>query len=175
MENKLIFPKIEKDKDFKSYLCYYSSLYQPIEINKQIKEDHYKEQNKDPIFKLLESEKIQNFYHQPNFLKFFYFNKETIHSILYEKDEVIYIDSIKNDNLFFISHLYLSLLIEDNTNVINYSYPFELIKNINEIQTKTEKKDNIKKLIISKMIMTLIMNYEQNDSNDINDIFLFII
>jgi hypothetical protein len=113
---------------------------------------------------------MQNFYHQPTFLKFFYFNKETIHSILYETDAVISIDSIKNDNLYFISHLYLSLLIEDHTNVINYSYPFELIKNINEIQTKTEKKDNIKKIFLSKMIMTLIINYEQNDSNDITNV-----
>ena len=159
MEKKNIYPKIEKDMDFKSYLCYYSSLYQPVEINK------------DPIFQLLEFEKIKNFCGKPNFLIFFYFNKERIHSMLEERDEVINIDSIKNEgNYYFISHLYFDLLIEDNKDMINYSYPFELIKVIYDIQTKQEKKYIIKKIILSKIIITLIANYEQIEHNeDLNE------
>jgi hypothetical protein len=166
MEKKNIYPKIEKDMDFKSYLCYYSSLYQPVDINKQTNGDNNSESNKDPIFQLLEFEKIKNFYDKPNFLIFIYFNKEKVHLMLYDKDELIHIDSIKNeDNYYFISLLYLTLLIEDNKDTINYSYPFELINIIYDIQTKQEKKDNLKKLILSKIIITLITNYEQNENN----------
>ena len=49
MENKQIYKEIE-GIDFKSNLCYNSSLYQPVEI----KINKEKEINIDPIFNLLQ-------------------------------------------------------------------------------------------------------------------------
>ena len=67
-------------------------------------------------------------------------------------------------------YFYLSLLIEENSNLVNYKYSFNLIKNINELQNM-EKEKKLKKIILAKIIIDLITNYEQSDDNDeiIND------
>ena len=59
----------------------------------------------------------------------------------------------------------MSLLIEENSNLVNYIYSYNLINNINEIQNM-EKDKVIKKTILAKIIIDLIANYEQNDYND---------
>ena len=172
MENKLIYKKIEKGTDFKTNLCYNSTLYQPIEINKTQMEidDQKKEINIEPIFNLLENlEEINRFLPESNCLEFLYFNRDKVDSILYEKDTIIHINSIKNDKLLFNSHLYLNLLIESNSNVVIYKYPIELIKEINEIQLRENKKNIIKKVILAKIIITLVVNYEQDKDFDEND------
>ena len=166
MENKQIYKKIVKDMNFKLNLCYSSSLYQPVEIE-NINKDK-KDINTDPIFDLLEKwEEIQQFINIPYYLPFFYFNRVKVDSILYTEDTEISIDPIKSDDkLFFISNLYLTLLIEDNPNMINYIYPFELIKILNEMKNKEDKKNNIKILIMAKILNSLIMNFENSNIYD---------
>ena len=170
MENKPIYKNIEQDMNFKLNLCYSSSLYQPVEIEKINKDN--KEINIDPIFDLLENwEEIEKFLNKPYYLPFFYFNRAKVDSILYNNETEITINSIKSDDkLYFSSHLYLALLIEDNINVINYIYPIELIKVLNEMKSKEDKKDNIKIIIMAKILKTLAFNFENSDNYDDSDL-----
>ncbi len=170
MENKPIYKNIEKDMNFKLNLCYSSSLYQPVEIEKINKDK--KEINIDPIFDLLENwEEIEKFLNKPFYLPFFYFNRAKVDSILYKNEDEISINSINNDDkLYFSSHLYLALLIEDNINVINYIYPIELIKVLYEMISKEDKKNNIKRIIMAKILNTLAVNFENSNSYDDSDL-----
>ena len=170
MENKPIYKNIEQDMNFKLNLCYSSSLYQPVEIEKINKDN--KEINIDPIFVLLENwEEIEKFLNKPYYLPFFYLNRAKVDSILYNNETEITINSIKSDDkLYFSSHLYLALLIEDNINVINYIYPIELIKVLNEMKSKEDKKDNIKIIIMAKILNILAVNFENSDNYDDSDL-----
>ena len=152
-------------------ICYLTTLnqpiFQPIIDNEKNKNDE--KDNENPIFMLLSNfEEIQNILKidNLNYLKFFYFNKIKTHEILYDKEKLITIND-KNVNSKFYLYFYLSLLIEENNNVVNYQYSYDLIKNINEIQ-KREKDKIIKKVILAKIIIDLISNYEQLSDNDEN-------
>ena len=152
-------------------ICYLATLnqpiFQPIIDNEKNKNDE--KDNENPIFMLLSNfEEIQNILKIDNldYLKFFYFNKIKTHEILYDCEELITIND-KDVNSKFYLYFYLSLLIEENNNVVNYQYSYDLIKNINEIQ-KREKDKIIKKVILAKIIIDLISNYEQLSDNDEN-------
>ena len=141
---------------FKLFLCYNSTIAQPLEIEN------------NPIFKLISGfDEIKKLFDFSNFLKFLYFNKKKIHKILYDEEVIININDINDNDL--CSYIYLNFLIDDNTNVVNYKYPFELIKKINNIQSKEDKKNNIKPILLAKIILNLIQNLEQadDDSQDI--------
>ena len=98
----------------------------------------------------------------PNIIKFLYFNRAYIHKILFNEEKIIEINiqlgkEIENLNIFF----YLNLLINDNINIVNYSYSLNFIKKINK---KKENQDEHYKLIIkAKIIIELINNYKQLD------------
>ena len=51
--------------------------------------------------------------------------------------------------------------------MINYIYSINLIKNINQLQTK-EKKQKIKLIILAKLMFELIKNYEQIQESEDN-------
>ena len=51
--------------------------------------------------------------------------------------------------------------------MINYIYSINLIKNINQLQTK-EKKQKIKLIILAKLMLELIKNYEQIQESEDN-------
>ena len=89
------------------------------------------------------------------FIKLLYFNKNIIHPLLYEFDNIINLDYDKVNKISY--YFYLTLLIANNPNVIYYYYSFQFIKNINE--NNINNNNNIKKLIISKIIIDLIKNY----------------
>jgi len=88
-------------------------------------------------------------------IKLLYFNRNIIHPLLYEFDNIINLNSKKVDNISY--YFYLSLLIANNPNVIFYYYSIEFIKNINE--NSINSNNNIKRLIISKIIIDLIKYY----------------
>ena len=105
-------------------ICYFTTLNQPIfqpMINDENDKNDEKD-NKNPIFKLLsnlqEIQIISNI-DNLNYIKFFYFNKFKTHEILYDCEKLITIDD-KNVNSEFYLYFYLSLLIEENNNLINY-------------------------------------------------------
>ena len=115
----------------------------------------------DPIVKLLNEyddiEKIQKINECP-LTQFLYFNREKIQKILYESNENIHFKySEKNMNLSF--YFYLFLLINDQTEILNYTYDIEYIKVMND---KQKNNDNyINKLIMSKIIIKLSKNYKE--------------
>ena len=139
-------------------------------LNSNQPENIYIEQY-NPISKLLqdyeEFETILNLFKRKNLTKILYINSKTIEKILYDAGEIVEINSkeIENDlNYFF----YLSLLIK-NSDIVNYSYKIDLINKINEQYEKNEQNKH-KKIMISKIILDLIIYYEdiknESESNE---------
>ena len=116
-------------------------------------------------FELEEINKIQKI-NRPDFLIFLYINKDRLHDQLYENEEFLKIDiEIKDKKIS--QYIYLCLLIEDRAEVCNYQYLFELISKLNDIQ-RGEKEKILKKIIMAKMILSLVDNYRQIDNNEDN-------
>ena len=90
------------------------------------------------------------------FLKACYFNKESIHNILYNSTNIIQIDDksiTKLTNVF-----YLDLLIKEQTNVLDYEFTKEgIIELCKRMSTINECP---KKIIISKIVIDLIESYK---------------
>ena len=98
--------------------------------------------------------------------KLIYFFRDKCEKILYEEEEIIHFNSFNEVDCLF-SLFYLDMLINQNIEVINYVYPFELIKQINEQNKKEEKK--LTKIVKSKIIIDLVYNYQNFDSEDEED------
>ena len=162
MNNDKTFIKFKNISSLSLSLNYCCSTYNhPIE----------KADINDPILKLINNYKdivnIQNNTENANITKFFYFNKRKIHSILYDKNEVIdlkYNENNKNVAFYF----YLTLLIRENPNVLNYNYDEEYITKLNEenINNKNDK-NQLNKIIKAKFIIELTQEYKlDNDYFD---------
>ena len=143
----------------RSNLCHEFTLKNPIE------------NSKDPIYKLIISNnEIQTIYkiNKNNNKKFLYFNKDNIHNILYESEEVFTVDDDIKD-IFQDSNIselfYFELLILDNLEAINYNYSFELIRELNKIVLNNNF-NPIKKILISKILLSLIYNFKGLDDYD---------
>ena len=150
---------------FKNYFCYKSTQISPVE-NK-----------KDPIFNLINDydsvKEILNNKDKKLFL-FLYFNKEKIHKILYDIEEVIKI----NDDLYSLllnnnigELFYLDMLLLDNPDSVNYSYSIKMIRTLNNLKNNFGK---LKKVILSKIILILIYNFkdleEYNEEENLNEL-----
>ena len=138
-------------------LCHSVSLNQPSEID-----------NNDPIFKLISSyDDIEYILKnkKENIFKFLYFNKNQVQQILYESDKIITITSdilLKNDLSYYF---YLNVLLNYNTDTVDYQYSKEEIKTVNN-QLKYEKNEEIQNFMKSKIITSLTSNYRQFDDYD---------
>ena len=147
MKNDNLSPKIN--------LLLFSSKYDLIDLNNE---------TKNPFGSLLsecsETEKTEIIsIKNPNIIYFYFLYKELIDKILYDKDELIKIDS-KNFETNLSSYFYLTLLIEDKDNkgVINYEYNFQIIENL---INKLEKTGEFYSPILANMMFKLINNYDQ--------------
>ena len=149
--------KFEKNNKLspKLNLCYYVSLSQS-----------QKSDENNPIINLLsnfnEITSILNIY-DLNCVNFLYLNSSKVNKILYDCEEIIEIKNKNEDT--FIFYIILSLLIEENVNVVNYSYSKNLINKLHQEQMKL-KNEKIKKIIIAKIIIELISNYDNDDNYD---------
>ena len=149
--------KFEKNNKLspKLNLCYYVSLSQS-----------QKSDENNPIINLLsnfnEITSILNIY-DLNCVNFLYLNSSKVNKILYDCEEIIEIKNRNEDT--FIFYIILSLLIEENVNVVNYSYSKNLINKLHQEQMKL-KNEKIKKIIIAKIIIELISNYDNDDNYD---------
>jgi hypothetical protein len=149
--------KFEKNNKLspKLNLCYYVSLSQS-----------QKSDENNPIINLLsnfnEITSILNIY-DLNCVNFLYLNSSKVNKILYDCEEIIEIKNKNEDT--FIFYIILSLLIEENLNVVNYSYSKNLINKLHQEQMKL-KNEKIKKIIIAKIIIELISNYDNDDNYD---------
>jgi hypothetical protein len=112
----------------------------------------------EDLGKLLEFYKENNL----NIPENIYFCMTNFHAILYNNEETIDIASynIKIDlnNLFF-----LDLLIMENLETLNYEYSFDFIKKIHDSNKEAK---SLRKVIISKIILELLKNYEGLDEYD---------
>ena len=91
-------------------------------------------------------------------LKIIYFNKTNIHKILYETDNIIYLNYFNNN---IGNYFYLDLLILDIKNIVNYSYSFNFIQKI--VNYSENKLKIVSKLILARIIINLLYNYKQTD------------
>ena len=131
----------------------------------------------DPMSHLINSlEDIKEIYENyPNESKqLFYFMKNDIHEIFYDNDYVFHFESNdlqrvlpENSEKIKISELfYLSLLLSDQPEIINYSISIDYILKINNKLFNTPIDNGVQNIIISKIIIYLI-NYclEQNEED----------
>ena len=111
------------------------------------------------IKELQSSSKIDNL----NLVKLLYFNKTFVHQLLYNNNSIFELNcNRKIENLSY--YFYLSLLINDDINTINYSFSINLIKFIHEVNEKNINEcDLYKKIMTSKIIIDLIENYKGLD------------
>ena len=110
-------------------------------------------------------------------LNFLYFNMENIEKVLYNIDEIIYFDfDDKNNKYFLIINnekieieqknemaflFYISLLINYNKNIVNFSFSIHLINKIISLNNIDEN-NLYKNILISKIILELINFYKSN-------------
>ena len=102
-----------------------------------------------------------------NTIKFIYYHRKLIHNIIYEKENNIILND-ENQSEFLSFYYYLNLLINENKDIVNYAYSNNYIKAIN----KRQRQDNYgiyKKLIFSKIILSLIENYKGLDNCELNE------
>lgn len=128
--------------------------------------------NKDPFLEIpksypvlkpnLTKTEIQSFLSNPD-LKFLYFNKKLFHERLCEFGEFVQIDNIGNN--LMEKNFYLILLINDSNTFVHYKYSEDFIGKTNEFQ-KNEKNKFVK-IILCKIILELINNYEGFNSKDL--------
>ena len=114
--------------------------------------------NNDPIpFLLKEFSEIESLFNMQNLTKILYFNKKSIHKILYDFDQIIPIKDNMNQNLTF--NYYLSLLIVADPEIINYDFSKNYINLFNKIKKSGNQFFN---LINSKIIIDLINNFKNS-------------
>jgi hypothetical protein len=134
----------------KNELCWKCSLEYPFE------------NIHDPIHNLLSSSnEIEEIFQKHNYKKkflFLYFNKNKFHNILYDEDEIYFVD--ENIKINYSELFYLSLLLVDISETINYRFSLDFIILVNNIIKENEEIKEIKRILISKIILVLIENFK---------------
>ena len=91
----------------------------------------------------------------PDLISFLYSAKEEVHIILYNNEETIDIKlDIKRMQLSYL--FFLSLLIKDKPEIINYTFQLNFIKEINKDIQKIDEINQIKIILKCKIIIELI-------------------
>lgn len=123
------------------------------------------ENNNDPIHNLLSNfEEIKDIsQNEPNehFFQFLYFNKKKVHDIFYDENEVFPID--ENNKIIYSELFYLSLLLLDIPDTLNYSFSIDFIRTINHKITEIKEIYKIKRILTSKIVLILIENFKGED------------
>ena len=97
-----------------------------------------------------------------NIQKFLYDNINDIHSILYDEEEVIILNSFKINQLKNLFYLYQ--IIAKSSAIINYTYTFDFINKIVNLNISQEKK--ITKIVCKIITNLIIKNFENFDEYD---------
>ena len=145
----MVESKFSLEKKLKMPLFYFGTLNDTTEII-----------NDNPIYNLISSyDEIKKIINQEKLekMKFFYLNRKKIKELIYKQDEVIEINSgiIQKK---YSECFYLSLLIEENYDIVNYKYNLEFIKEVNDLFKGTNND-----LMMSKIILILLNNFKGTD------------
>ena len=133
-------------------LLLFSSKYNFIDLNNKTKNPfeslllECSEEEKNKIISI----KIPSSY-------FYCLYREIFYNILYDNDLLINFDS-QNFKTSLSDYFYLVLLIEGKEDIINYTYDYQLIDNLN----KLEKKGEFYFPIYANMMLKLINNFQQS-------------
>ena len=98
--------------------------------------------------------------------KLFYFMRKNIHKLFYNEDYVFELnkkDLSNNESIDLSTLFYLSLLIMDEPEIINYKYDFYYIKEIHNKIFKNYKEGSLRNLVAAKIILNLIKYFENED------------
>jgi hypothetical protein len=96
-----------------------------------------------------------------NKTKFFYLDNKAINKILYEEEEIIQIENKKYEYSFIY---YLSLLLKDNKDIVNFNFEIDFIKIIDNDNNNQE--NELQKLFVSKIILDIIYSYEGTENDE---------
>ena len=96
-----------------------------------------------------------------NKTKFFYMDNKAIYEIMYQEEQVIPIENKKYEYSFIY---YISLLIKENKEMVNFNFGLNFIK---EIDNENNNQENeLQKLFVSRIILDLIYSYEGIEKNE---------
>ena len=102
-------------------------------------------------------------------IKNIYINRKYIFDDLFDLEEKINIKNMMNNlinNKFEIFLYYLCLLIEENKDIVYFSYSMDFIKNIKTNLIKNDTNNTYMNIILCKILIVLINNYiTENDMN----------
>ena len=137
-----------------------------IELEKiLISKDVFERENNFLINKYLDLIELYNAIPEEEKIKFCYLYKKNSHKIIYEEEKTI---KIENFEYNLKDYFYLSSAIEDDLNIINYSYDIDLINTINS--NNTDKIMSLRLLINSKIILVLTRNFLQDNKTEDDNI-----
>ncbi len=142
-----------KNSSFKIFLYPFITIRKSNEINKVFEANFNYEELKS-ILKVNDSEII----------KFLYFNKDYVHQIFNEEEKIISIISLDENKRTISYNFYLSLLIMDNIDIVNYSFKIDYIRAINDYYRNS--KDIYVLIIVSKIIIDLINSLKGTEIYD---------
>ena len=100
-----------------------------------------------------------------NKAKFFYLDNKEINEILYQENKIIKIENKKYDYSFLF---YLSLLLKENKDFVNFIFGIDFIKEIDDENKNQE--NELKKLFVSRIILDLIYSYEEEKNEELKTI-----
>ena len=118
-----------------------------------------------------------------NIFKFIYPHRKQIHSLLYNYDETI---NLKEFRLIFDFEelYYLDLLINENEEIINYTYDLKILNSYENVVKKNNNSNYFIVIVSCKIILDLIKNFCDSDNyeeinleeidkikNEVEDIF----
>ena len=102
-------------------------------------------------------------------IKNIYINRKYIFDDLFDLEEKINIKNMMNNlinNKFEVFLYYLCLLIEENKDIVYFSYSMDFIKNIKTNLIKNDTNNTYMNIILCKILIVLINNYiTENDMN----------
>jgi hypothetical protein len=115
----------------------------------------------EPIFETFDelTDILSNF-NSDDYTTFLYLNRDRVYTVLYNKNEIL---NIKKENISFTSLkslFYFSLVINNNKDIINFSYDNILLDEVNRYINQ-EKNNSLKKLILLIIYKILYENFNQ--------------
>ena len=156
--NKSKFLKLINHLTFNNSCFYDSNI---------IKLSNY-ENKEDICEQIYKYQELMNYISPNNTMEFIYFNRKSIHKILYQKEKLIDLLNVDIEKTKLSHFLYLDLLIQDDRDFVNYTYSFGYIKTLYD-KLNDNKYIYNNKLVISKIILDLCEKYKEFNEEEIDE------